>query len=134
MGEAERWIGLLTFAPEHPWAAMALLAGLFSVNEPLRTALSTAAPRSPIVHALVCLLTLLPSFVMGAGLLVAGHRQPDRALSNVALAALLHVPWLVGGELTRLVRRDAEGADVGWICVGALTTLSCGVLAMVLFG
>ena len=62
----------------------------------------------------------------------AAARHPERAWLNLAGAAVLFGLWWLGGALTRLVRSDSEGADLGWMAAGALITFPTGILAAVL--
>ena len=126
-------LDLMSLAPDVLWASLLLLTGIMLLNDLLRTALMTEHTRSVAVHALVCTLTLLPSAILGLALLYAGYRHPERAWINFGLALALYIPWYVGGTLTRLARRDTEGADVGWISHGLFITVPCGILAVVLF-
>jgi hypothetical protein len=81
---------------------------------------------------LVCALTLAPAVVLAVVLVWSALHHPDRALLNLVLAAALYVPWWAGGALTRLVRDDSEGSDLGWLAMGALITFPTGITAAVL--
>jgi hypothetical protein len=124
---------LCSLGPDTLVHSMVIFAALFLLNDLLRTALLTESPRSVLAHLTVCVLTLLPGIVLGFVLLWAGHRHPERAFINLGLAAVLYIPWYLGGELTRLARSDTEGADLGWIAHGALITFPFGLLAALLF-
>jgi hypothetical protein len=126
-------LDLMSLGPERWVASLTLLAAFVVLNDLLRTALMLEFTRSWVVHLIINTLTLLPSFVLGLVLLYAGYRHPERAWLNLAWAALLYVAWYLGGTLTRLSRRDTEGADVGFQMLGALITLPFGILAVVLF-
>ena len=128
------FLDLLSLAPETLWHAIALLSFLFIVNYLLRTACMSMATRSVVVHILVCTLTLLPAILLAAILWWAAYQHPGRAWVNLGVAALLYVPWYIGGAITRLVRPDTEGADVGWLLMGALITFPLGVIAALVFG
>jgi hypothetical protein len=133
LGPIQKLLDLMSLAPELLWASLLLLAGVILLNDLLRTALMTEHTRSAMVHAIVCILTLLPSGILGLVLLYAGYRYPDRAWINFGLSLALYIPWYLGGTLTWLARRDTEGADVGWISHGLFITVPCGLLAVVLF-
>jgi hypothetical protein len=45
---------------------------------------------------------------------------------NQLLVAALFVVWYVAGTLTRLVRRDGEGADLGFMSLAAVIVLVVG--------
>ena len=126
-------LDLMSLAPEHIWASLVLLAALILLNDLVRTALMTEYTRSAVVHAIVCILTLLPSGILGLVLLYAGYRHPERAWINLGFALALYIPWYLGGTLTWLARRDTEGADVGWMSHGLFITVPCGLLAVGLF-
>lgn len=124
---------ILALGPDTVVAGCVLLAFAFLLNDLVRTWLMTARTRSVLVHVIVCALTLAPAVVLAGVLLWAGARHPDRVLVNLALAAALYVPWWAGGALTRLVRADSEGADLGWIAMGALITFPTGLAAALVF-
>lgn len=125
---AERSLGdVLALGPDTALAGCVLLAFSFLLNDLVRTWLMTERTRSVLVHVIVCALTLAPAVVLAAVLVWAGSRHPDRAFLNLGLAAALYVPWWAGGALTRLVRDDSEGADIGWIAMGALITFPTGL-------
>ncbi|MEK7405390.1 MAG: hypothetical protein AAB225_09800 [Acidobacteriota bacterium] len=126
-------LDLFSLAPQTLWYALAILSFLFAVNYLIRTALMTAGVWSVPVHMVVCTLTLLPAILMAAILVWAAYRHPERAWINLGLAALLYLPWGVGGAITRLVRRDTEGADIGWMTMGAYITFPVGVVAALIF-
>lgn len=127
-------LDLLSLAPSRLGYAITLLAFLFMVNYLLRTAYMNAATRSRPVHMLVCTLTLLPAICLAAILFLAAYRHPDRVWMNLAVAAALYLPWALGGAITRFSRPDTEGADVGWLAMGALITFPAGLIAAVVFG
>lgn len=125
---------LLALSPETLWHTVALLSFLFLLNYLIRTGYMSESPQSVVVHMAVCVLTLLPALVLAAVLLWAAYNHPERAWINLGIAALLYLPWYAGGALTRLARRDTEGADVGWLAMGALITFPVGVIAALVFG
>jgi hypothetical protein len=126
-------LDVLSLQPETLWHAVALLGFLFLCNYLLRTALMTEATRSPWVQAFVCSLTLLPAIALAVILLWAAYRHPERAWINFGIAALLYVPWGLGGALTPLARTDTEGADLGWLTMGAFITFPTALLAALIF-
>ena len=126
----EPMLELLSLSPHHLAASLVMLGSVVLVNDLVRTCLMVSFTRSVIAHLTVIVLTLFPAMLLGAVLLVGGFRYPDRALLNLGLALLLYVPWYVGGALTRLARPDTEAADVGFMAVGLLITLPCGLLAL----
>ena len=125
---------LLALSPETLWHAVAMLSFLFLLNYLVRTGYMSESPRCVAVHMVVCLLTLLPAVILAAVLIWAAYNHPERAWINLVIAALLYVPWYLGGAVTRPVRSDAEGADVGWLTMGALITFPAGVIAAIAFG
>jgi hypothetical protein len=134
MPELRNLLELLSLAPGAVGHAMVLLSFLFMCSYLLRTACMSEGTRSVPVHMLVCVLTLLPAVVLAAMLALGALRYPDRAWTNLGIAALLYLPWYAGGRITRLVRSDTEGADVGWLTMGALVTFPVGLLAAIVFG
>lgn len=123
---------ILALGPDTALAGFVLLAFAFLLNDLVRTWLMTERTRSVSTHVLVCALTLAPAVVLAAVLVWSALHHPDRALLNLALAAALYVPWWAGGALTRLVRDDSEGSDLGWLAMGALITFPIGLAAAVL--
>jgi hypothetical protein len=134
MPELNNLLDVFSLAPNAFWHTVALFSFLFLVNYLLRTALMPEETRSVIVHMLVCILTLLPAVSLAVMLLLGAYRYPQRAWINLGIAALLYLPWYAGGRITRLVRPDTEGADVGWLAMGALITFPVGIVAAIIFG
>ena len=126
----EPMLELLALSPDHLIASMVVLSGLMFVNDLVRSTLMVTFTRSVVNHVAVVVLTLLPAMLLGAVLLLAGYRHPERALLNFGLALVLYLPWLAGGALTRLARKDTEGADVGFVVVGLFITVPCGLIAL----
>ena len=134
-GEALRHLSrLLALEPRYLPHAMVLLGFAFAVNYLLRTVLLIEAPLSRWVHLVVCLLTMLPAFVLAAVLWWAASQHPERAWINLGVALVLYVAWWLGGAMTRLARPDTEGGDVGWLTMGALVTFPVGVMAALIYG
>jgi hypothetical protein len=124
----------LIFLAPAGWHHGALLLSFFCVVcYLLRIALMLEGVRSAFVHAVVCTLTLLPAIVLAIVLLFAARAYPTRAWMNLAIAFGIYVAWYLGGAITRLVRPDAEGGDLGWITMGALITFPVGAVAALIF-
>jgi hypothetical protein len=134
MPEGNPLVALLSLAPGAMPHAVVLLSFLFLCAYLLRTACMTEGTRSPAVHMLVCVLTLLPAVLLAGVLLFAAIRFPERVWLNLGVAALLYVPWYAGGRITRMASPDTEGGDVGWLAMGALITFPVGLAAAVIFG
>lgn len=103
------------------------------LNDLIRTAIMVEYTRSVIVHIIINVLTLLPAVVIGAVLIYAGYKHPDRAWFNLLLGVVFYFAWYLGGTLTWLSRKDTEGADVGWMTMGLFITVPCGVISVILF-
>jgi hypothetical protein len=127
-------LDLLSLAPGAAAHAVVLFSFLFLTAYLLRTACMTEGTRSTPVHMLVCVLTLLPALLLAGMLVLGALRFPQRVWINLGLAAILYVPWYLGGRITRLARPDTEGADLGWLAMGALITFPVGLTAAVVFG
>jgi hypothetical protein len=107
-----------------------LLAGAIAIGEVVRIALLTELTRSAIAHVAVCMLTVAVQAVgLSAVLVHAARAHPGRGGVNLAVVAALFVVWYVAGELTRLVRRDGEGADLGFMSLAAVIVLLVGGVA-----
>ena len=134
MREWTNVIDLLSLAPHVLGHSVLLFSFLFMSAYLLRTAAMSEGTRAPLVHMLVCTLTLLPAVLLAVMLALGALRFPERAWINLGIAALLYVPWYLGGRITSLARPDTEGADVGWLTMGALITFPCGVVCAIVFG
>jgi hypothetical protein len=121
---------LLSLPPGRLVPALGLLAAFIVVCELTRIALATVLTRSVLAHVTICLLTF-PVQAIGLAVVLehAAQRYPERGFLNLAFAAGLYVIWYVIGRVTRLVRPISEGADLGFMSVGALITFPVGVLA-----
>jgi DMSO/TMAO reductase YedYZ heme-binding membrane subunit len=120
---------MLELPPDQLWASFSLLAGVMILCELVRISLGTGLALSRIAHVLVCLLTfalqaLLLAFVLGYG----DRHHPGRGWINLGIALALYAVWYATGEFTRLVRKDSEGADLGFMAVGALITFPVGII------
>jgi hypothetical protein len=47
------------------------------------------------------------------------------------VALLMYVIWYLAGQLVLLARPDTEGADLGFMTVGALITFPVGIIAAI---
>ncbi len=125
---------LISLSPQHLWASLIFLTALALLNDLIRTALMVEYTRSAVTHVIVSILTLLPAFLLGFILLYDGYRYPERAWLNLGLAVALYFPWILGGILTKISRRDTEGTDLGWILQGLMfVTIPWGILAVIIF-
>lgn len=123
-------LDVLRLAPERLGISLLLLAGFMVVSEYLRISLSVAFTRSVVVHVLVCLLTVVIQPVLLAVVLVLSTMAyPDRVWLNLGLVAGLYGVWFVAGQSTLLVRADSQGADLGFMTIGALITFLPGLTA-----
>lgn len=123
---------LLRLPPDHLISSILFLAGLVIACELLRVSLSPVLTRSVIAHVLVNLLTAVILPVLLAVVLVLSIlAHPERALINLLIVAGLYAVWYLAGQATLLVRRDTQGADLGFIVVGSAITFVPGVIAIV---
>jgi hypothetical protein len=123
------FLEVMQLGPENWPHAVALLGFFAMCCYLLRTALMIELVQATWVHVAVCVLTLLPGIVMAIVLGWAAYWYPERAWFNLLCAVLVYVAWWAGGAMTRLVRPDTEGGDVGWLAMGALITFPVGVIA-----
>ena len=126
----EPFLEIVSLSPHHLVASLVFLAAFMLSNDLVRTALMVSLPRSAIAHFMVVIMTVLPAIECGIVLVIAAFRYPDRIFIDIGLVVLLFGAWYVGGTLTRLARRDTEGADVGFMAAGALITLLCAGVAV----
>jgi hypothetical protein len=123
----------LALPPGNPAPGLFLLAAFLVCCELTRILLGTELTRSRLAHLAICLLTFaVQSLVLAAVLVHADRAHPGRGWVNLGYAAALYLIWYLAGELTRLVRPDGEGADVGFMSVGAVITFSAGLVAALL--
>ncbi len=125
----------MSLPPDRLGPALVMLASVIVVCELTRIALCTEHTRSRIAHVSVALLTFpFQSIFLAIVLVHADRTYPGRGWNNLAIAVGLYVLWFVTGQATRLVRRVSEGADLGFMCVGALITVPVGVIAALVWG
>jgi len=132
-GYVHNLVDLFTLAPDHLLMSLAFLAAIMAGNDLVRTALMVELTRNPLVHMVLNVLTLLPAFLIAAILFASAWLHPTQRWINLLYALLLYVAWYIGGAITKLARRDTEGADPGFMSVGALVTFPVGLLAALIF-
>jgi hypothetical protein len=121
---------LMSLPPDRIWQWMLFLSAFLVLCELTRLALGTVFTRSVLAHVLRCLLTFaLQAIVLAAVLVWADHRYPTRGWINLGYALLFYAIWYVAGQLVLLARPDTEGADLGFMTVGALITFPVGIVA-----
>jgi ethanolamine transporter EutH len=124
-------LDLLRLPPERLGASLLLLAAFMVACEYLRISLATVFTRSVPVHVLSCLLTcVIQPVVLAVALVLGTIDHPDRAWLNMGLVACLYGVWYLAGQSTLLVRPDSQGADLGFMTVGALITFLPGLTAV----
>jgi len=124
---------MLELQPGRLLPGLSLLAAIITVAELVRIALGNVLTHSRVAHVTVCFLTFAFQALLIAGVLVFADRaHPGRGWINLGFALALYLLWFVVGQATKLVRRDSEGADVGFMAVGALITFPTGVIAAAL--
>jgi hypothetical protein len=124
---------LLSLPPDRLRQSMALLGAFMVACELVRVALGNTLVHSRLAHVVRCMLTFAVQATVLAGVLVySAIRHPERAWTNLLVALLLYGVWYATGRLTTLARSDSEGADPGFMTVGALITFPAGVLAAIL--
>jgi len=125
-------LDLLSLPPRRLVEAVGLLAAFVVGCELVRVALGTTFTRSRLAHVIRCLLTFaVQALTLAAVLVYAAIRRPERALANLGVALLIYGIWFVTGQLTSLARADNEGADLGFMTVGALITFPVGIVAAI---
>jgi hypothetical protein len=124
----------LSLPPGNLWPGFLLLAGAVFLGELVRIALLTELTRSAIAHVAVCLLTVAAQAVgLSVVLVHAARAHPGRGVVNLLVVAAVFLVWYVAGSLTRLVRRDGEGADLGFMSLAGVIVLVAGVTAAVVW-
>jgi len=129
-GPLKDLIQLLSLPPERSGEWLLLLSTFMVLCELTRLTLATVFTRSVLAHVMRCLLTFaLQAIVLAAILVWANHRYPERAWINLGYALLFYFIWYLAGQLALLARPDTEGADLGFMTVGALITFPVGIIA-----
>ena len=123
-------LDLMSLPPERTWEWLMFLCAFMILCELTRLTLATVFTRSVLAHVIRCLLTFaIQAIVLAVVLLWADYHHPDRGWINLGYALLLYVVWYLAGQLVLLARPDTEGADLGFMTVGALITFPVGILA-----
>jgi hypothetical protein len=121
---------LLSLPPGRTGEWLMFLLAFMILCELTRLTLATVFTRSVLAHVIRCLLTFpLQAIVLAAVLVWADHHHPGRGWINLGYALLLYFTWYLAGQLVLLVRSDTEGADLGFMTVGALITFPVGIIA-----
>jgi len=121
---------LMSLPPERIGEWLMFLSAFMILCELTRLALATVFTRSVLAHAMRCLLTFaIQAIVLAAVLVWADYRHPGRGWINLGYALLLYFIWYLAGQLVLLARPDTEGADLGFMTVGALITFPVGIIA-----
>lgn len=127
-------VDLFTFAPERIGPSLVFWAGIMILCELARISLAVAFTRSVAVHLLVNLLTVVIQPVALAAALVASiAMRPELAGRSFLYALGLYAVWYAAGQATLLIRPDSQGADPGFISVGAIITFAAGGVAVLLY-
>ncbi len=124
---------ILALGPGDTIAALAVISVIFFLNEFLKTSLMIEYTSSRLAHVGINVMTLLPAVLLAVVLLYAGYVHPARIGTSFLVCVAAFVPWYVAAALTRLGRRDSEGADVGFMCVGLAVVVAAGIVAAILF-
>ena len=120
---------LLELAPDQIWASISMLSAIMVVCELVRISLGTVLTRSRLAHVTICLFTFaFQAILLAIVLVIADLHYHGRGWINVGIAAAMYVVWYLTGQATCLVRSDSEGADLGFMSVGALITFPVGIL------
>ena len=123
-------VELMSLPPERTKEWFLFLSAFMVMCELTRLALSTTFTRSVLAHVLRCLLAFaVQALVLAAVLVWAAYRHPERAWINLGYALLFYVIWYAAGKIVLLARSDTEGADLGFMTVGALITFPVGIIA-----
>jgi hypothetical protein len=125
----------LSLPPDRLGPALAMLASVMAICELTRIALCTEHTTSRVAHVTICLLTFpFQSIFLAVTLVHAASAHPGRGWINLGIALGAYTLWFVVGQATKLVRRPSEGADLGFMCVGALITFPAGIIAALVHG
>jgi len=131
-GPFRDFVELMSLPPERIREWLFFLSAFMVLCELTRLALATVFTHSVLAHVTRCLLTFaIQAIVLAAVLVWADHRHPGRGWINLGYALLLYVIWYLAGQLVLLVRPDTEGADLGFMTVGALITFPVGIIAAI---
>jgi len=129
-GPFKDFVALMALPAERLRVWLMFLAAFMILCELTRLALGTALAHSRLAHVVRCLLTFpVQAIALAAILLWAAHVHPERAWINVGYAMLFYAIWYIAGQIVLLARPDSEGADLGFMTVGALITFPVGILA-----
>jgi hypothetical protein len=123
-------IQLMSLPPDRAREWLLFLSAFMILCELMRVTLATVFTRSVLAHVIRCLLTFaIQAIVLPAVLVWADHRYPGRGWTNLGYALLFYFIWYLTGQLVLLARPDTEGADLGFMTVGALITFPVGIIA-----
>jgi len=130
LGPFRDFLALFALPADRVIEALAYLGAFLILCELTRLGLGTTFTRSKLAQVLRSLLTFpVQAILLAAVLAWAAHQHPERAWINVGYALLLYAVWYAAGQLVLLARPDTEGADLGFMTVGALITFPVGVIA-----
>jgi len=130
IGPFRDFIAILALPRERLFEALMYLGAFIILCELTRLSLGTTFTRSKLAQVMRSLLTFPVQAIVLAGVLVwAAHSHPERAWINVGYALLLYGVWYAAGQMVLLARPDTEGADLGFMTVGALITFPVGIIA-----
>ena len=125
---------LLALPPDRLLPALCLLGGFIVYCELVRISLGAAVTRSVLAHVVICLLTFaVQAITLAVVLIHASAIYHGRGFINLGIAAGMYLLWYVTGQATRLVRPRSEGADLGFMVVGALITFPVGLIGALVF-
>jgi len=123
-------IELMSLPPGRTGEWLMFLSAFMILCELARLTLATVFMRSVLAHVIRCLLTFaFQAIVLAAVLVWADYHHPGRGWINLGYALLLYFTWYLAGQLVLLARPDTEGADLGFMTVGALITFPVGIIA-----
>jgi hypothetical protein len=127
-------LALLALSPSHWLHGTVLLAFAAALVGLVRHALMLEAVLARAAHQAIVALAVLPGVAIGAVLVFAAVRHPERAWPNLGIGAILLGAWYAGGMLGRVVRPDLDTDDARWVALGACIALPVGALAALAFG
>jgi hypothetical protein len=129
-GPFKDFIDLMSLPPGRIREWLMFLTAFMILCELTRLTLATVFTRSVLAHVTRCLLTFpVQAFALAGVLVWANHQHPGRGWINLGYALLLYFIWYLTGQLVLLARPDTEGADLGFMTVGALITFVVGIIA-----